>query len=76
MNQRLLKYIIVAIMGATALIHPMTVGAHLISLDMWVMFAATMLLAGLTHFKVRIGKRVGSGMAMAYIAYVYLAFVT
>lgn len=67
---------IVAIMGTTALIQPMAVGGHLISLDMWVMFAATLLLAGLAHYKFKIGKRIGGAMVFAYVTYVYMAFVT
>lgn len=67
---------IAAIMGTTAVIQPMVVGGHIVSLDMWVMFAATLLLAGLTHFKYKIGKRIGGAMVSAYAAYIYMAFVT
>ena len=61
---------IAAIMGATAFIAgDVTVGAHIIGFDMWVMLAATLILIALPLFSLTIGRKGGILLIGAYIAY-------
>ena len=63
-----------SIMGIAAIISPMQASAKIISTDMWVMLACALIVAGLAHWKVKIGKRVGVTMTLLYLVYVALAF--
>ena len=61
---------IAAIMGATALIAgDVSVGAHIIGFDMWVMLAATLILIALPLSGLTIGRRGGLLLVGSYIAY-------
>ncbi|MEZ5801144.1 MAG: sodium:calcium antiporter, partial [Nitratireductor sp.] len=64
-----------AIMGVAAAIAPIPVAPRIISVDIWVMLAASGLVAFLAHYKILIGKKIGGGMLAAYGAYTILAYV-
>ncbi|MDJ0614210.1 MAG: calcium/sodium antiporter [Rhizobiaceae bacterium] len=66
---------IAAIMGITTVIAPVPVGGHIISIDMWVMLAVSLLLAWLAYYKKRISRRSGVIMSLAYIIYLGAAFL-
>ncbi len=66
---------IAAIMGITTIITPVAVGSHLIYVDMWVMLAASLLLAWLAYYKKNISRRSGIIMSAAYIIYLGAAFI-
>ena len=58
-----------AIMGITGMVLPLEVPAQVVSLDMWVMLAATLLLVGLATFRVTLGRVAGAAMLAVYVAY-------
>ena len=60
---------IAAIMGITATVTNVPVGAHIINFDMWVMLGATLLLIALPIFKVTLKRRAGLVLTAAYLAY-------
>lgn len=61
---------IAAIMGVTAFIAgDVSVGAHIIGFDMWVMLAATLVLIALPLFGLTIGRKGGLLLIGTYIAY-------
>lgn len=66
---------IAAILGLTALITPLPVSDRIVSIDMWVMLAAALVVSLLAHY----GKtlRLGGGLVLvaSYCAYVVLVFV-
>jgi len=66
---------IAAIMGVTTVITSVPVGHHIITIDMWVMLGASLLLAWLAYYKKRISKRSGVIMSVAYIIYLGAAFL-
>ena len=61
---------ILGIMGLTALIAPVAVDQHLISVDMWVMLGAAIAVAVLGFGRFTAGKRVGAAMLAIYAIYV------
>lgn len=61
---------IMGIMGLTALITPVAVDGHVISVDMWVMLGAAIAAAILGFGRVPAGRPVGIAMLAAYILYV------
>ena len=61
---------ILGIMGLTALITPVAVDRHVISVDMWVMLAAALVVAVLGFGRFTAGKRIGAAMLAAYAIYV------
>jgi len=63
------------IMGTTATLVPVPVTEHIIKVDMWVMLAASLLVAALAHWRVVIGKRLATSMLAAYAAYSALLYV-
>ncbi len=65
---------IAAIMGVAALIVPIPVGGHIITLDIWVMLATSLFLGLLAHFKLSIGRALGAAMTLAYAAYIVTAY--
>ena len=65
-----------SIMGIAPIIAPMAASGRIIYVDMWVMLACALLLAVLAHWKVKIGKRVGTAMIGAYTLYIVSAFLT
>ena len=64
-----------SIMGITPIIAPMVAANRIVYEDMWVMLACAVLLAVLAHWKIKIGKRVGTAMVAGYLAYAVLAFI-
>ncbi len=64
---------IAGIMGLTALIHPVTVDPHIVSIDMWVMLAAAVLLAVFAYARVVAGRLHGIAMLAVYAGYIFLA---
>lgn len=63
-------YNLLGILGVTALIKPIAVPAEIIRLDIWVMIAATVLLAFAAMSRWRIGRTEGAAMLIGYAAYV------
>jgi cation:H+ antiporter len=61
---------IIGIMGLTALITPVAVDPHVISVDMWVMLGAAVAVAALGFTRYPAGKPVGIAMLAAYAVYV------
>ncbi len=66
---------ILAIMGVTSALFPMTVAPRVYNFDMWWMAGAAVLLAVLAYAKIDIGKRVAALMAGAYALYVVVSYV-
>lgn len=63
-----------AIMGITGLVLPISVASSIISYDMWIMLAVSLLLAVLCFAKITTGKMLGSAMLIAYVAYIVSVF--
>ncbi|NBQ82681.1 MAG: sodium:calcium antiporter [Alphaproteobacteria bacterium] len=61
---------VLAILGVTALIQPIPVSPQMMSFDVWVMIAATLLLTLLIVMGIKIGRRIGSLMVIGYLSYV------
>ncbi len=61
---------ILGIMGLTALIAPVAVDQHLISVDMWVMLGAAAAVAALGFGRFTAGKWIGAAMLAIYTIYV------
>ena len=66
---------ITAIMGTTIVIMPISVGPHIITIDMWVMLMASALVWLLVYRKILPGRWVGTGMILTYTAYILQAFM-
>lgn len=62
------------IMGITALLIPVSVDPHIISIDMWIMIAASLLLALITVARIRIGRALGAAMTLAFVGFVMSVF--
>jgi cation:H+ antiporter len=62
------------VMGGTATLFPLSVAPRITHFDMWAMMAAALLMAALAHYRIGIGKRVGSAMLVAYAIYVAATF--
>lgn len=65
---------IAAIMGVTGMIIPLNIAPVLVSYDMWVMLAVSLLLAILCYAKITTGKVLGGAMLVAYTAYIVSVF--
>ena len=66
---------ILAILGTTALVHPIPVAVAAIRIDLWVMFGLSLLVLPLMLPRYRLGRRGGAlllGLYAAYIGYLYL----
>jgi cation:H+ antiporter len=61
---------ILSILGLTAIIHPIAVPPEILHVDIWVMIAAALLLAGVSVGAGRVGRTVGGIMLVSYIGYV------
>jgi len=61
---------ITAIMGITAMVAPLPVGGNIVSIDMWVMLAATALIAALAHYGKTITFKGGLAMSLIYVGYI------
>ena len=66
---------IAAIMGVTAAIIPVPVADRVIYADMWMMLAASLLLVGLAHYNIAIGRRIGLAMFTTYAIYIAGSFL-
>ncbi len=64
-----------AVMGLTALIHPVAVADTIINRDIWVMLAVTILLALVVYFVKHINRFVGVLFSGFYLLYIYLVLV-
>lgn len=63
---------LLAIVGIASLVGPMPVPAAFLTLDLWVMLGASILIAPVVFGRKRMGYRWGIGLTLAYIAYLYL----
>lgn len=63
-----------AIIGIAAMVHPLPVPPEILSRDLWVMIAATLLLAPLVFFCRGLGRLAGAAFLGSYVAYVWYAF--
>jgi len=59
-----------AIVGITAMVTPISIPAEILRLDIWVMLAATLLLVPFVVWKVPIGRTAGIAFLAAYAAYI------
>jgi len=66
---------ITAIMGTTATIIPIPVGANIVRFDMWVRQGAALLIAALAHYRLTIAKVGGLAMLVFYAGYIGLTFL-
>ena len=66
---------ILGILGLTAFVHPVGVGAGFARFDAPVMLAVTLLLAGLLFFAKVIDRRYGAAMVAAYVVYTLILFL-
>lgn len=67
---------VLAIIGITVLIHPITVSEQLMAVDIWIMLLVTVLLGSLLFMKIRIGRSIAVMMLISYFSYsawLYLA---
>ena len=64
---------ITAIIGVASLFHPLNVPEEILTRDLWVMIASTLLLVPYVLFCRRIGRTSGTIFIALYIAYVYFA---
>ncbi|SOE17398.1 cation:H+ antiporter [Hoeflea halophila] len=62
------------ILGATAVILPLEVDPRIVSVDMWVMLAVSLLVVALAHWNVPIKKLGGAAMLVAFAAYILSVF--
>jgi len=65
---------IVAIIGVTALIAPISVPMEILSFDIWAMLASSVLVLLFAAFSVSIGRPTGLLMTLAYGAYMFMVF--
>ena len=63
---------IAAIIGITAVITPIPVGAHVLKFDIWAMVLTTVLLIAFPLFRLQIGRGLGALLLLSYVG--YLAF--
>lgn len=66
---------IAAIMGITAMVAPLPVGGNILTIDMWMMLAATVLIALLAHYGKTIRFRGGLTMSLIYVGYIAFTLV-
>lgn len=62
---------IAGILGLTTLIAPVQVDPRIVSIDMWVMLATTVLVAALGYARIAAGKALGIAMLAAFVAYLW-----
>ncbi|MEM1272255.1 MAG: calcium/sodium antiporter [Pseudomonadota bacterium] len=61
---------LLAIIGVTSLVGPIPVGANFFHLDFWIMLAASAILAPFVFLRLRMGRKVGTGLVVLYLVYV------
>jgi cation:H+ antiporter len=62
------------ILGGTSVILPLDVDPRIVSIDMWVMLAASLLVVALAHWNVPIKKLGGIAMLLVFSAYIISVF--
>ena len=62
------------ILGGTALVLPLDVDPRIVSIDMWVMLAAGLLVVALAHWNLPIKKLGGLAMLAVFGAYIVSVF--
>lgn len=62
------------ILGGTAVILPLDVDPRIVSIDMWVMLAVSLLVVGLAHWNVPIKKLGGTAMLLVFAIYIISVF--
>lgn len=62
---------IAGILGLTTLIAPVQVDQRIVSIDMWVMLATTVLVAALGYARIATGKVLGMAMLIAFAIYMW-----
>ena len=65
---------LLAIIGATALIAPITVPAEIVSFDIWAMLATSVLILLFAAFSATIGRTAGIAMTAGYALYIFIVF--
>lgn len=63
---------LLAIVGIASLVGPMPVPPAFLTLDLWVMLGASLLIVPVVFGNKRMGKVWGIGLTLAYVAYLYL----
>jgi cation:H+ antiporter len=63
-----------AIIGVTALVHPIAVAEQMARMDVWVMVGTSAVLVAFLLVRGRIGRIAGAGLLVIYGAYVALLF--
>ncbi|VAW13506.1 Inner membrane protein YrbG, predicted calcium/sodium:proton antiporter [hydrothermal vent metagenome] len=67
---------LLAVMGLTAMVAPVPIPAHILSVDLWVMLAAALLVVPITFFKIPITRAPAMLMVIAYGVYVAFVFTS
>jgi cation:H+ antiporter len=62
------------ILGGTAVILPLDVDPRIVSIDMWVMLAVSLLVVALAHWNIPIKKLGGAAMLVVFAAYIISVF--
>ena len=62
------------ILGGTAVILPLDVDPRIVSIDIWVMLAVSLLVVGLAHWNIPIKKLGGAAMLVVFAAYIISVF--
>lgn len=65
---------ILGIAGITAMLVPLEVGTTLVSIDVWVMLLASIILVPIAFSTRRINRYEGAGLTLAYLAYTLVIF--
>ncbi|MDP2733905.1 MAG: sodium:calcium antiporter, partial [Hoeflea sp.] len=60
--------------GGTSVILPLDVDPRIVSIDMWVMLAAALLVVGLAHWNIPVKKLGGLAMLAAFTVYIISVF--
>ncbi|MFN3232782.1 MAG: calcium/sodium antiporter [Alphaproteobacteria bacterium] len=65
---------LLGVVGITAIITPIPVPSDFLTLNLWVMLAASLLLVPIGLFKIPIGRTMGIGFTIAYVGYIAYLF--
>jgi len=66
---------LLGIIGIAGLVGPMTVPPELLSRDLWVMLAASLVIVPMVFYGIKLGRMAGFGLLGAYAAYLYAIVV-
>lgn len=61
-------------LGGTSLLLPLEVAPRIVSIDMWVMLSASLLVVGLAHWSIPVKKIGGAAMLAVFVAYILSVF--